>query len=358
MPGKTLTAGADEVVGRVAGAVLAAIRAETGPTQEELAEQLRVGLSTVQAWESGRRPLVRASFQDVQRLNRRLRLNGAAPGLLHVLDQALLADSIYNDMATGPAGEHPLSLLVPDRTLTELLAWPLAGPPPRQLPRRARLHVASGVRDAVAADLQKAADQPAADERSAMIRRQVKFLVADNAASQEWLRERAATDVRAQPDLRSWSPYWAVARSQAVSSAHAGDPEPLRRFIRHGLSDDVGIQANLNYWAYWVGEHTAPWSADADMTRPTDPWSGERLLDSLIDGAVHAPYRELCAHALWSLLRHRRHLLRRPQVAGRVEAAAAHALDVAGLDGDAARRLEQVRYLAAVSYTHLTLPTN
>ena len=86
MPGKTLTAGADEVVGRVAGAVLAAIRAETGPTQEELAEQLRVGLSTVQAWESGRRPLVRASFQDVQRLNRRLRLNGAAPSLLHVLD--------------------------------------------------------------------------------------------------------------------------------------------------------------------------------------------------------------------------------------------------------------------------------
>ncbi len=346
MPSGSLTAGADEVVGRVAGAVLAAIRVQIGPTQEELAEQLQVGLSTVQAWESGRRPLIRASFQDVQRLHRRLRFNGAPPGLLHVLDQALLADSIYNDIATGAAGEHPLSLVVPDRTLTELLAWPLAGPTPRQLPPRARLHVAPAVRDAVAADLRNAADQHAPGERGAMVHRQVKFLVADNAASQDWLRERAAADVRAQPDLRSWSPYWAVARSQAVSSAHDGDLEPLRWFIRNGLSDDVGIQANLNYWAYWVGEHTAPWSADADMTRPTDPWSGERLLDSLTAGAVHAPYRELCAHALWSLLRHRRHLLRRPQVADRVEAAAARALDVAGLDGAAARRLEQVRYLA------------
>src|SRR3712207_960864 len=120
MAGKALTAGADEVVGRIAGAVLAAIRTEIGSTQDELAEQLQVGLSTVQAWESGRRPLIRASFQDVQRLHRRLRFNGATPGLLHVLDQALLADSIYNDMATGSAaGEHPLSLLVPDRTLTE-----------------------------------------------------------------------------------------------------------------------------------------------------------------------------------------------------------------------------------------------
>lgn len=346
MAGKTLTVGADELVGRIAGAVLAAIRTQTGRTQEELAAQMHVGLSTVQAWESGRRPLVRASFQDVQRLHRRLRLNGALPDHLHVLDQALLADSIYNDMAAGGAGEHPLALVVPDRTLTELLAWPLAGATPRQLPSGARLHLAAGVRDAVAADLRAAADGYPTDERSTMLRRQVKFLVAGNEASADWLRERAAADVRAQPDLRSWSPQWAVARSQAVTSAHEGDPEPLRHFIRHGLADDAGIEANLNYWAYWVGEHATPWSADADMTRSSDPWSGERLLDSLVDGAVHAPYRDLCAHALWSLLRHRRHLLRQPRAAQRVEAAAARALDIDQLDADAARRLEQVRYLA------------
>lgn len=373
-----LTPSADELVGRVSGAVLAAIRTASGRTQEELAEQLRVGLSTVQAWESGRRPLIRVSFQDLQRLHRQLARNGTAPGLLHVLDQALLADSIYNDIAgdttdgraggavAGAVGDHPLSLVVPDRALTELLAWPLAGPTPRRLPVTARLPVAQGVRDAVAADLRAAADRAVAGERSAMLRRQVKFLVAGNAASRDWLSERAAADIRAQPDLRSWSPHWALARSQAVTSALEGDPEPLRRFIRHGLRDDAGIEANLNYWAYWVGEHTAPWSADADMTRPTEPWSGQRLLDSLLDGAVHAPYRELCAHALWSLLRHRRHLLRDPRAAARVAAAATRALEttesntagsntgqsntgqssVVELDADAARRLEQVRYLA------------
>lgn len=346
MADRTLTAGADELAGRVAGAVLAAIRAEAGSTQEALAEQLGVGLSTVQAWESGRRPLVRASFQDLQRLNRRLRLNGAAPALLHVLDQALLVDSIYSDIAEGVADQHPLALLVPDRTLTELLVWPLSGQAPRQLPRRARLHVAAGVRDAVATSLCEAADRTALDERGAMLRRQVKFLVADNAPSQDWLRDRAASDVRAQPDLRTWSPQWAVARSQAVSSAHAGDLDPLRRFIQDGLADDASIDANLNYWAYWVGEHTAPWTEDADMIQPADQWSGERLLESLVDGVVQAPYRELCAHALWSLLRRRRHLLRGPHIAQRVEAAAAQALDGGELDGDAVRRLEQVRYLA------------
>jgi hypothetical protein len=45
----------------------------------------------------------------------------------------LLVDSIYNDIATDAQSEHPLAILVPDRTLTELMAWPLGGLPPRQL---------------------------------------------------------------------------------------------------------------------------------------------------------------------------------------------------------------------------------
>jgi DNA-binding transcriptional regulator YiaG len=72
------TGGVGELVGRVGGAVLAAIRASVGQTQEACAEHLHVGLSTVQAWKSGRRPLVNATFQDLQRLNRCLRLCGAA----------------------------------------------------------------------------------------------------------------------------------------------------------------------------------------------------------------------------------------------------------------------------------------
>jgi transcriptional regulator with XRE-family HTH domain len=347
MVGRALTAGADELAGRIGGAVLAAIRTELRHTQEALAEQMQVGLSTVQAWESGRRPLVNASFQDLQRLNRRLRVDGAAPGLMHVLDQALLVDSIYIDIATAEASQHPLALIVPDRTLTELLAWPITGTPPRQLrSTRARLQVAPGVRDAIAAGLRDAADRSALDERGAMMRRQVKFLVAENPASAEWVRAQVAAEVRSHTDLRTWSPEWTVTRSQAVSSAHAGDLDPLRRFIDQGLAGEALVDANLNYWAYWVGEHTAPWTQDADMIRLPADWSGERLLDSLVDGIVHAPYRELCVHALWALLRRRSHLIRRDQTAGRITAAADVALSTVELDAAARRRLEQVRYLA------------
>lgn len=344
----TLTASADELAGRIGGAVLAAIRTELHISQEALAERLQVGLGTVQAWESGRRPLVKASFQDLQRISRRLRLEGAPSELLHVLDQALLVDSIYIDMRSADQDRHPLALIVPDRTLTELLAWPLTGDPPRQLrTTKARLHIAPGVRDAVAASLREVADRSAPDERGAMMRRQVKFLVADNPASAEWVRAQVLADVRSHPDIRTWSPQWAVARSQAVSMAHAGDLDPLRRFITQGLADETAADANLNYWAYWVGEHATPWTQDADMTRRAAAgWSGDRLLDSLVDGVAHAPYRELCIHTLWALLRRRSHLMRRGRGAERVTETADLVLSRAELTNDARRRLEQVRYLA------------
>lgn len=347
MSAKSLTAGADEVAGRLSGAVLAAIRAESGRTQEEFAERTQVALSTVQAWESGRRPLVKASFQDLQRLNRQLRAEGVATKLLHLLDHALLADSIYMDMSAMGGRPHPLALLVPDRTLTELLAWPLTGEPPRQLQTaKIRLQVPAGVRDAVAAELRHAADSSPSDVQGAMMRRQVKFLVARNKASADWVRAQAAEDVRVHADLRRWSPTWPVARSQAVSSASEGDLEPLRRFIDRGLSDDAVVRANLNYWAYWVGEHTTPWTQDSDMIDPCLEWAGDRLLGSLIEGVARAPYRELCIHSLWALLRQRRRLLGRPGAAQRVREAAEVALGTEELDASARQRLEQVRYLA------------
>lgn len=348
MARRALTAGADEIAGRVGGAVLAAVRGTAGITQEELAEKLRVGLSTVQAWESGRRPLVNTSFQDLQRLIRQLRLEGVEARLLNVMEQALLVDSIYADMAvSGDPSQHPLGVLVPDRTVTELLAWPLSGHPPRELGQtKARLHVPTGVRDAVAVSLCATADRDLHSERGAMMRRQVKFLVADLPAARAWVNDQVAADVRATPDLRSWSPQWAVARSQAVSAAHAGDLDPIRRFVDVGLSEEAAIAANLNYWAYWVGEHAAFWTEDADMIHAPAQWSGELLLLSLLDGIVEAPYRELCVHALWALLRQRGHLLKQTGAPGRASAAARQALDSTGLEESSRRRLEQVLYLA------------
>lgn len=347
MRGTALTAGADELVGRIAGAVLAAIRAETGMTQDGLAERMRVGLSTVQAWESGRRPLIKASFQDLQRLNRQLRADGAPAGLLQLLEQALLVDSIYIDMTATESRPHPLALLVPDRALTALLTWPITGEPPPQLrAAKSKLYVPGGVRDAVAAELRQAADRSPRDERGAMMRRQVKFLVAGNDASADWIRAQAAEDVRAHVDLRTWSPSWPVARSQAVTSAQEGDLEPLRRFIERGLADDSTMSANLTYWAYWVGEHASPWVQDSEMIDPSQDWSGDRLLESLVQGVAGAPYRELCIHSMWALLRRRSRLLRRPAVADRVRAAAELALDTATLGTSSRQRLEEVRYLA------------
>lgn len=347
MTTRGLAGGAGELAGRVGGAVLALARASVQQTQEALAEHLRVGLSTVQAWESGRRPLVNATFQDLQRLNRCLRLGGAAPELMCVLEQALLADTIYADMVVAEPGQHPLRLIVPDRTVTELMAWPLTGEPPRQLrATKARLHVPTGVRDAVAADLCRAADHSTRDERGAMLRRQVKFLVADHAPSVEWLRAQVATEVRVHTDLRTWSPEWPVIRSQAVSAAHGGAMDPLRRFIDRGLAEDNCIEANLNYWAYWVGEHTAMWTTDADMTTRSMTWSGQRLLKSLVEGMVRAPYRDLCIHTLWALLRRRSHLMRATGVIGRITDAAEFTLSETELDASTRRRLEQVLYLA------------
>lgn len=347
MARRALTAGEAEVSGRVAGAVLAAVRAEVGRTQDTLAQDLDVGVTTVQGWESGRRPLVRASFQDLQRLMRQLRLAGAAPALMHVLDQALLVDAIYADLAVPSAKQHPLALVVPDRTMTELLAWPLTGVLPRHLHgTKARLLIPSAVQDAVAGELRAAADRTGFDQRGAMLRRQVKYLVTSNQRSDDWVRAQSAADIRAQPDLRTWSPAWPLARSQAVSAAHDGDREPLRLFIDRALSSDAAIEANLAYWAYWVGEHDALWTTDADMIRAGSDWTGERLLNSLVGGVVQAPYRELSIHALWALLQKKGRLLRRPGVAGRVSDAAKKVLDSSELDSESRRRVEQVRYLA------------
>jgi hypothetical protein len=346
-----LTGGEAEVVGRVAGTVLAAIRGRIARTQEQLAAELGVGLTTVQAWESGRRPLINGRFADVQRLQRHLRTAGAGAELLHLLDRALAVDSIFADFRPGEPDRHPLALVVADRTMTELLAWPLGGELPRQLDGTgARLDLPADVRDAVAANLRATVDLAAAraedSATTALLRRQVSFLVKPNPASRDWLREQLAGDTRAIPDLRRWSPQWPVARMQAVMAAAMGDPEPVRRFIAQGLASDDGITANVNYWAYWVGEHNTIWATDAQMTRPNGEWSGEVLLDSLLEGVVYAPYRDLVAHALWTLLRRSPQLARGRGWRRRIVAAAGQALDEGRLAPDARRQVGQVAFLA------------
>jgi hypothetical protein len=336
--------------GRVGGAVLAAIRTQIQATQEELAERAGVSPTTVQAWERGRKPLVNMPFARLRNLRRDLETAGAAPGLLALWDRALDADVILAGLGTTDPGRHPLAMVVPDRAMTGLLAWPLSGQPPRQLAgTRADLAAGRAEIAAVTAALREAADRAEGDgERPAMLRRQARFLLAqaDDPAARQWAASTQARDLRAPGDLRTWTPRWAAARSAAHVAATAGNLDPLHRFIDQGLSDERLISANLNYWAYWAGESPAPWNADSAMTRPAaSTWDGTLLLRTLLRGIVHAPYRDLCAHTLWALLLLRRPRLTSPQQLPAIKTAVSHALQAGALAPSARRRLEQVSYL-------------
>lgn len=346
MGGAGRTGSTASVRGMVAGAVLRAVRTSLGHTQERLAERFGVSVETVQSWETGRRALVGSSFAELQRVRRELAAAGARPALLAVWDRALTADSILAAVDAGDLTAHPLAYLVPDRTLSELVAWPISGAPPRQLDGHlVQLRVPADVRDHLAANLRRAAELAADEERSAMLRRQARFFVAGHPGSRQWIADADAGDRRRPADLRDWSPEWPVARSRAVSAALAGDPEPLERFVRDGLKTDRGMDANLRYWAYWVGEIPATWSADSDMLS-AQPYTGELLMDSLIRGLETAPYRELCAYTVWALLRRRPRLADEPALTRRLSAAIDTVTSTAGaVSTDAVRRLNQVTYL-------------
>lgn len=345
------TAGKGGVLaGRVGGAVLATMRRRMPMTQEELAERLQVSPTTVQAWEAGRKPLVNMPFARLQSLRRELDAAGADPGLLQLWDKALHADVMLAALDTSDPERHPLALVVPDRTATELLAWPLSGQLPRQLAKtNAVLAVGRGELAAVTAALREVADHAGGDgERPSMLRRQVKFLLAktDDPAARQWAADAELSDLRAPGDLRQWTPRWPVARSAAHAAAQAGDLDPMHRFIDQALSDDRLISANLNYWAYWAGEYPAPWNGDSAMTQASDDaWGGTRLLGSLLRGIVHASYRDLCAHSLWALLLHQRQLTASPQRQSQIQSAISQALQAGGLAPSARQRLEQVDYL-------------
>jgi transcriptional regulator with XRE-family HTH domain len=336
--------------GRVGGAVLAARRTEIHATQEELAERAGVSPTTVQAWERGRKPLVNIPFTRLRNLRRDLEAAGAAPGLLSLWDRALDADVILAGLGTTDPGRHPLTLSVPNRAMTALLTWPLSGQPPRQL-AGTRTDLAAGRAEitAVTAALRQAADRADGDqERPAMLRRQVRYLLAqaDDPAARQWAASTQARDVRSPGDLRTWTPRWAAARSAAHVAATAGNLDPLHRFIDQGLADDNLISANLNYWAYWSGESPATWNADSAMTQAAaSTWDGALLMGTLLRGIVHAPYRDLCAHTLWALMLLRRPQLTSPRQLPAIESAVSQALQAGALAPSARQHLEQVSYL-------------
>ncbi|MGH3830905.1 MAG: helix-turn-helix domain-containing protein [Pseudonocardiaceae bacterium] len=312
--------GSPRCLGAVSGFLLKLIRESAELTQLQLAEKLGADVASVQGWESGRRPLTALRAADLVGLRSRLLRYGAQPALLATLADALQADLIIAETVQAggqliEADEHPLGVTVHQCELTNLITWPFTGIAPAPL------------RDLVTARVRRgpAPDQPTLtkDERTrffdhllvtadasphkdaSLPRRQAIYLLGfdTRASTADWLRTEQHRALR-EAERTEHVPSWVAVRSSAVALAHGGDRDPLRAFLRHTLATDRLEQANLNYWAYWVGEIDDVQVDDEFMHRvnPRD-WGGARLLRHLMEGLQPGSgHTELNLHTVWALL--------------------------------------------------------
>ncbi|WP_157129208.1 hypothetical protein [Nocardia amamiensis] len=347
--GRSPTAGRSALSGRVAGAMLATIRRSLGHSQFQLAQRFEVAEKTVQGWELGTKPLIHLSFSRLGAVKRTLVGLGASPELMSLWDTALAVDDLLSAFDTSDPEQHPLALTVPNRVTSDLISWALTGRLPRELRETtAVLHIPDSARDQVVDSLREVADSARpGGATAAQLRRQTMYLVARHDGSQDWIADQVRRTMRRpHSELRQWSPEWALTRSAAVSAAAVGDTEPLERFISAGGIEDRNALINLTYWAYWAGDIAGTWDRDSAMfLASTDTWSGDRLLAGLLDGIVHAPYRELCIHTLTALLATRRRLATDPRWRGRISSTVETALTSEGFSPNARRCLDQVFYL-------------
>jgi transcriptional regulator with XRE-family HTH domain len=354
--------------GLITGFLLKLIRESAGLTQETLAEQLRVDTNTIQGWESGRRSLTGTRVSMLVQLRHRLRQLGADPRLLAAMDDAAEADYVLAYALGTEPGEsqsaaHPLACWVPKRSFAYMLAWPFTG----QLHIALDHHVSRSRRGPVAQapaltteermrffqHLRMTAERSHADRElnetsGILLRRNVYYSLSWNPGSETtaWLRELEQREEHRLGRFDTWSPSWTAARSLVVARARQGDKEPLRHFIRTALSSDACQAANLNYWAYWIGETTETYSSDEFMAGDLGSWPGMGLLRRFADNLVATePLVDLYVHSLWALLERRGRLLDNDLQLARALADRGEALLAEGeLSGQSRRELEQVHY--------------
>jgi hypothetical protein len=106
----------------------------------------------------------------------------------------------------------------------------------------------------------------------------------------QWLQREYGRALAHMPRLDEVS-RWITVRSSALALAWQGDDEPLRRFVAGFAESDAFNQANLNYWAYWVGDIPDPQPNDGFMFSDMHAWSGVRVMEHLLDRlhVRHAP---------------------------------------------------------------------
>jgi transcriptional regulator with XRE-family HTH domain len=316
---RTLTGGqCSPATGVVSGFVLKLARQSTALTQETLAEVLNVDVTTVQGWESGRRPLAAMNAGDFLRLCGRLSRLGAPPSTGRHLREAIEADQVLSTGITAGAAwvdadTHPLAASVHRWTTTNLITWPITGKAPQHLHEFTSKMIRRG----------PAPSCPSlgADERArfldhlltiaergthvgeALLRRQAVYLLGFDGRPQvvDWLRvewKRAGGRPIKQGDITGLL----EARSASVALASAGDGSHLQDFVNH-MTDTRAEVANLNYWAHWIGELNDDQTTDAFMLdNDTRSWTGVRLLRHLANrlepGSPHLPLNVHTLHAL------------------------------------------------------------